>query len=91
MHIDPEARASRRTGDVNEAQFSNNVAFGKCEAIVIKCTKIAKSSISLDVLGESRSMISKMRYLLDPNLRCEVDYTEAAKDCSNVLHQWTNN
>ena len=63
MHIHREARAARPTGDINKAPYSDNVTFGKYEAIVIKCTKIAKLSSSLNVLAEFHSMISKNKML----------------------------
>ena len=32
-----------------------------------------------------------MRGLMQPNLRCEVDYSEAAKELSNLWHKWHSN
>ena len=35
-------------------------------------------------------MLKKMKGLLDPSMKSEVDYEEAVKDSSNVLTQWNN-
>ena len=35
-------------------------------------------------------MIRKMRGLLHPSMKSEVDYVEAAKDGSNILVQWSH-
>ena len=36
-------------------------------------------------------MTAKMRGLLDPLVKCGVDYEEAVKDVCNVLMHWMNN
>ena len=35
-------------------------------------------------------MISKMRGLLTPSIKCEVDYEKASKDVCNMLMHWQN-
>ena len=40
------------------------------------------------VVTEGPSMISKMRGLLTPSIKCEVDYEEASKNVCNVLIHW---
>ena len=57
----------------------------------MKCGDAAKSTSSDDVLAEYSNMLSKMRGLMQPNLRCKVDYSEAEKYLSNVWHKWHNN
>ena len=49
---------------------------------------MAHSTASSDVKAEGPSMIKKMRGLLHPSVKSEVDYEEAAKDISNVLFMW---
>ena len=39
----------------------------------------------------SPSMIAKMRGLLDPTVKFEVDYEKAANDVCNVFMHWQNN
>lgn len=90
LPLDPADRAAR-PGDLAETPISNEAEHNEYLRIVLECTKISETSTSRDVLAEAKSMIPKMRGLLVPNLRSEVDYTEASKDCSNILYKWTNN
>ena len=90
MYPDPATRAAL-PDDLRHAPFSNNAVFEEYTNIVLRCDKIAKSLICPDVRAEYPSMMKKMRGLLDPKLRSEVDFTEAAIDCSNVFTSWSNN
>ena len=65
-------------------------AFDEYLDLVNKCTKKAKQSTPADVKAEASSMIRKMRGLLHPSMRSEVDYAEATKDTSNILVQWSH-
>ena len=66
----------------------NEDAFEDYLRLVNECTKVAHSTASQDVKVEGPSMIRKMRGLLHPSVKSEVDYEEAAKDISNVLFMW---
>ena len=87
MYIDAATRAAR-PDDLRDDPFSDNAAVDEYTDIVLRCDKLAKSSICPAVQIEYPSMMKKMRGLLDPKLRSEVDFTEAAKDCSNVFTSW---
>ena len=65
------------------------MAFDDYVALVLQCTEIARMTISSDVKLERQSIITKMRGLLDPKMKAEVDYEEASKDVSNVWLQWS--
>ena len=88
--MDPPDRASR-PGNLSESPFSSDADFDEYLGQVLACQKIADESRSPNVLDESKSMITKMRGLLTPQLRDEVDYKEATKDCSNIAVMWLKN
>ena len=90
IHMDRAERAARPT-DLTDAPFTGDAAREKYMEVVVKCTKLVKSSRSLDVRAEATSMIPKMNILLDPKAWSEVDYTEAAKDCSKIFMKWLHN
>ena len=90
ISMDPLDRASR-TRNLSESPFSNDADFDEYLGQVLACQKIADESRSPNVLDESKSMITKMRGLLTPQLRDEVDYKEATKDCSNIAVMWLKN
>ena len=90
LQLDPADRAAR-PGDLTEAPISDDAEHDEYLRVVSLCTEAANSSSSLDVLAEAKSMIPKMRKLLDPKLRDEVDFSEATKDCSNIHRKWLNN
>ena len=87
--IDPAARKTRpKEGRLKEDEFFDQKAFDEYLKAVNDCTKAAKDSPSADVKLEARTMIPKMRGLLDPSMKSEVDYAEATKDGSNILTKW---
>ena len=86
----PKARLARPKTNFNENSFFNDASYDEYTKLVLKCTAVVESSKSHDVKKEGRSMISKMRGLLDPAVRSEVDYEEAVKDVSNVWIHWSN-
>jgi len=90
IHLERSSRASRPK-NFTEEPVSNADEFDRYCEVVSECEKIAHSSSSSDVKAEAKSMIPKMRGLLKPELRDEVDFNEAAKDCSNVFAHWLNN
>ena len=67
----------------NNNQF-NQEAHDNYARIARQCTDIAESPLSSDVWLECPRMIRKMRGLLHPKHKAEVDYKEAAKDVSNI-------
>ena len=83
------ARAAQPEASYNENINFSQVAFDDYVKLVLQCTEIASTTISPDVKLEGPSMISKMRGLLDPKVKAEVDYEEAAKDVSNIFIQWS--
>jgi len=85
--LEAAARKARPKASLKEAKF-NQEAFDEYSDLVLKCTNAAAKSSSADVKLESRSMIPKMRGLLDPSVKDEVDYAEATKDTNNILAQW---
>ena len=89
VNSDSKARASHHDGSYDEDIGYDQVAFDKYAQLVLQCSEIAKTTTSSDVKLETPSMISKMRGLLDPKVKAEVDYEEAAKDASNVWLQWS--
>ena len=90
LQMDPADRAAR-PGDLIEAPISNDAEHDEYLRIVLQCTQTAEASLSEDVRVEARSMIPKMKGLLVPKLRAEVDFTEALKDCSHIHYKWLNN
>ena len=90
LQLDPADRAAR-PGDLTKTPISDDGEHDEYLRVVSLCTETAKSSSSQDVLVEAKSMIPKMRKLLDPKHRDEVDFSEAAKDCSTIHCKWLNN
>ena len=88
--MDPPDRASR-PGNLSESPFSNDADFDEYLGQVLACQKIADKSRSPNVLDESKIMLTKMRGLLTLQLRDEVDYKEAKKDCRNITVMWLKN
>ena len=83
-------REARPKGSLMEDDPFNQEAFDEYLDLVNKCTQKAKQSTSADVKAEASSMIRKMRGLLHPSVKSEVDYAEATKDTSNILVQWSH-
>ena len=80
----PPPKSSAQPKDyLNEEIFFNEENFEKYLNLVKLCTDAFETSESSDVLAEGPSMIAKMRGLLDPLVKFEVDYNEAIKDVSN--------
>ena len=63
-------------------------AFEEYLNLVLQCTKVSADSTSDDVKTEAPSMIRKMRGLIHPAIKHEVDFAEATKDGSNILAHW---
>ena len=88
----PPPKSSAQPKDyLNEDIFFNEENFEKYLNLVKLCTDAFETSESSDVLAEGPSMIAKMRGLLDPLVKFEVDYDEAIKDVSNVAFMWRMN
>ena len=88
--MDPPDRASR-PGNLSESPFSNDADFDEYLVQVLACQNIVEESRSPDALDESKSMLTKMRGLLTPQLRDEVDCKVATKDYSNIAFMWLTN
>lgn len=82
-----EPRASRPTKFNEDTSFDEKTFEEYC-SLVRQCQDVASESTSSGVRLEARSMIPKLRGLLDPSIKFEVDYQEATKDGSNVLSCW---
>ena len=87
MELNRAARTSRPKEFIPDSLFDEQ-AYKEYEHLVIECTNVARESTSDDVKLESKSMIPKMRKLLNPRIKAEVDYIEAARDGSNILVEW---
>ena len=83
-------RAARPKCSLKEPSTFKSEDFEQYCALVLKCTTVAKESDSSNVKAESRSMLSKMRKLMDPTVKGDVDFAEATMDCSNILRHWIN-
>ena len=83
-----KARTACPDGSYNEAIHFNQVAFDKYAKLVLQCADITMTPLSSDVRLEELSMISKMRGLLDPDVKDKVDYEEVVKEVSNIWLQW---
>ena len=81
-------RSARPKGNLNEDSHFNSEKYDEYVELVLQCTQTFECSESSDVTTEGPSMIKKMRGLLDPSVKFEVDYEEAVKDVSNVLFMW---
>lgn len=81
-------RSARPKDSLSEDIYFNHKSFDKYADIVLQCTQTYESTASSDVKAEGPSMIFKMRGLLSPSVKCEVDYEEASKDVCNVLLHW---
>ena len=84
-------RAMQPNGKLNEDIYFNEAKFDEYLKVVHLCTTTYESSESSDVLAEGPSMIAKMRGLLDPKVKYEVDYDEAIRDVSNIAFMWRMN
>ena len=89
VNTDSKVRATRPDGSYDKNIDFDEVAFDNYAQLVLRCNDIAKTTVSSDVKLETLSMISKMRGLLNPKVKAEVDYEEAAKDASNVWLRWS--
>ena len=82
---------ARPDGSFNESNDFDEAAFDEYTRMVLECTQVAEETESVDVQEEGPSMIKKMRGLLHPSVKLEVDYEVAVKDVSNVLFMWKMN
>ena len=82
---------ARPEGSFKESNGFDEAAFDEYATLVLECTQVAEATESVDVKQEGPSMIKKMRGLLHPSVKSEVDYEEAVKDVSNVRLMWTMN
>ena len=81
-----------RSGDPDtyfESPCSDDVAVEQYQKIVLECSRLAETTSSPDVKAEGPGMIKKMRALLDPKLRSEIDFEEATQGCSNIFAEWS--
>ena len=74
----------------HDISYNENIDFNQDEyddyaKLVVACDKVAKTTYLSDVKTEAPTMLKKMRGLLHPKIKSEVDYKEAAKDVSNIL------
>ena len=83
-----EARAAHPKCNLREDKAFDSNAFDNYCSLILQCTEVAKESKSSGVKAEAPSIIPKMRGLLDPAVKGEVDYAEATKDGINILAQW---
>lgn len=88
---DPHSRASRPICSLKEPTAFDQESFDKFLQLVKQCEDAASAATNHEVAMESTSMIKKMRRLLHPTMRDQVDYEEATKDCSNIFLWWIDN
>ena len=81
-------RAARPKSTLQEPQTFNSDDFDEYCDLVRQCTTVAKQSKSTHVKAEAPSMLSKMRRLLHPSVKYEVDFAEATQDSSNIYRYW---
>ena len=74
--IAPKEMSACPKDSLNEDKYFNQKAFDEYADIVFGIT------------AEGRSMISKMKGLLNPSIKCEIDYEEGPKDLCNELMHW---
>jgi len=79
-----------RPSNLKEGTAFEEKPFEEYCSLVRQCQDAALESTSADVRLEARSMLPKLRGLLDPSIKYEVDYHEATKDGCNVLSCWRN-
>ena len=84
-------RTSNTKCTLKEDSVFDEQAFDDYCKLVRECTNLGKNSSNPDVRAEARSMIPKMRGLLKPTSKDEVDFAEATKDCSNIFMWWVDN
>ena len=72
-----------------ESPCSDDATVEQYQKIVLECSRLAETTSSPDAKVEAPGMIKKMRALLDPKLRREVDFEEATQGCSNTLAEWS--
>jgi hypothetical protein len=84
---DHRTSRSSRPDRLSEDMF-DPAAYEEYTKLVILCTRAADATTSQAVKNESSSILSKMRSVLDPKVRDEVDFVEASKDGSVILKQW---
>ena len=82
------SRSSRPTTSLREETILNDDHLKEYERLVRMCGETAADTSSPGVKKEAPSMLRKMRHLLDPHVRMEVDFEEASKDLSNLLAFW---
>lgn len=87
----PHQRSTRPKDSLNEDIYFDQAKFDEYLQLVHLCTETFENSKSAKVRAEGPSMIAKMRALLHPSVKMEVDYDEAMKDVSNVAFMWRMN
>ena len=91
VDIASRSRSARPKGNLYDDKFFNQNVYDDYTQIVLWCTQTFKTTESKYVMDEGPSMIAKMKDLLDPLVKFEVDCEEVAKDVCNVLMHWQNN
>ena len=91
--ITTESPSSRSKGNINfnETKDFNDENYDEDVALVLQCNQTSFDYESSNVIAEGPSMISKMRGLINPAVKFEVDYEETVEDISNVLFMWRMN
>lgn len=70
-----------------EGQY-NHDHFNKYLCFVNECESAAQKSNAEAIQAEAADIVRKLRGLLDPSIRSEVDYEEACEDFSPILVSW---
>ena len=60
----------------NEIKYFNDEKYDEYVALVLQCNQTFLDSESSDVIAEGPSIMSKMRGLINPGVKFEVDYEE---------------
>ena len=76
--------------ELAEALFSDDVEYDRYVKVVNKYQDITQLTISPGVKADIATMLQKMQTLLLLKIQLEMDYPKAAKNCSNIIHNWTN-
>ena len=88
--VDRATRKARPSGSLLEEPPFDYDAYDEYADIIRQCTQASNDTQCRGVKEEARTMIPKMRKLLAPQAKSEVDFREATKDASNILAKWSN-
>ena len=91
VSLAPADRAAHPKYDLHENSFLDSDASDEYVSLVNECTRTATRTSSSGVEAESKTMLSKMKGLMHPSVKYEVDFEETTKDVSYLLSRWTNN